>query len=246
MPQRTVAFPLTRETRTALAIVLALGCTGLALGCASSQPPRPRAAYQADVAIHVIDEEGLKQPLGRLVEFYSTGKLRRETRIDGRAVALIDRPDLGVTWRLELEKDSFEEFPIASPEATLAAIPNPFARGGGEFSFVGREKINGAIVNHYRVKRVGLWGEAWLSTEQVPLRFKGHIGEPGKSLQLLINYEGILLGAVDPDLFVIPTYYAGYRDRTTKEDLTAPPSSDQMQRLDEERRAVPDTTIMSF
>jgi len=224
--------------RAFVSLAFSAALVSLTIGCATAQPPRPRTAYQADIAIHVVDENGSKRSLGRLVEFYSTGKRRRETRISGQAVALIDRPDLDVSWRLELERDSFEEFPITSREAILASIPNPFGPRGGEFSFVAREKLDGIPVFHYRVRGTGLWGDAWLSRDQVPLRFEGHLGSAGKSVRLQIDYEGILTGTVDPDLFSIPSYFAGYQDRAKPGDAEQVLEDNLTQQLSESRRRI--------
>ena len=207
-------------------------------GCAGVGPPRPNSGYQADLTVRFIEADGSSAVLGRLVEFYSSGNRRRETRVDGKTVALIDRPDLQISWMLNLDQQSFQEFPISSRDALISFVPNPFGpRVHASYEWLNQESLEGQTAHRYAIEGEAVSGFAWFTQDQIPIRFEGTLGRGKSVIQIQVRYGEILRGAISPGHFDIPSTYQGYAKRTKKAP-EAELTDDDMARLREQKRRI--------
>jgi hypothetical protein len=187
------------------------------IGCASTGPPPPQTGYRADVNVMLTDASTEGPKLVRLVEFYYMGKRRRETRVDGDVVALIDRPDLRISWVLSPKANSFEEHQISNLEAEITLAPNPFGpRAKASYELLGTENVDGVDTRKYAVTGKAISGYAWFTIDQIPLRFNGTIGSEDSSVELEVAYTEIRRGSQAAYRFAVPPTYAGYDKRKVK------------------------------
>lgn len=233
---------------TCLLLTIALG---LAPGCATRRPPLPDVSYRAEVLVEVAPAEGTPHRV-RVVEFQADGRRRRQTRVDGRQVVLIDRPDLQVSWLLDPEARSFEEHRIASRDVSLGGLPDPFRRRAGmRFELLGTERVDGVPVRRYAVRGRGIEGEAWIARDGVPLRFSGRVrldavgpresADPFAGLELV--YTGIERRPLASHLFEIPPSYAGWAQRKQRRAGGSWELDEQGRRLRERQRTLPSRPI---
>ena len=208
-------------------------------GCAGVGRPRPNSGYQADLTVRLIEADGSSAVLGRLVEFYSSGNRRRETRIKGKTVALIDRPDLQISWMLNLDQQSFQEFPISSRDALISSLPNPFGpRVHATYEWLNQESLDGLATHRYSIEGDAISGFAWFTQDQIPVRFEGTLGRGESVIQIEVRYGEILRGAISPAHFAIPSTYQDYAKRTKKVP-EAELTDDDMARLRDQKRRIP-------
>jgi hypothetical protein len=204
------------------AVTLALILGGL-LGCASPGPPPPEAGYRAHVRVETSSPSGQEPTSTELVEYYYKQKRRQESRTADGLVVLIDRPDLRISWILNPQEKTFEEYEISSPEVVIVAIPNPFGpRSGAAFERIGTERIDDVDAEKYSVQGEAISGLAWFSSDRVPMRFSGTVGPEASALKVEISYTDIRRGPQAAYLFAIPPTYEGYAERKQK---SAPSSS---------------------
>jgi hypothetical protein len=221
-----------------------LGAAGLALfwltGCVGLGPPRPDVGYRANVTIKMSDPKDGPATLERVVEFYQQGKRRRTARVDGQPVALIDRPDLRVSWRLNPEAKSFDELELSSAKAVIEAAPDPFGpRTSVLFQWVGTESVDDVDAEKYQVTGERFNGYAWLTPDRIPMRFSGVLGAPTSQIQLEVTYSEIEKGSQALFLFSIPPNYAGYEKRKQKRDYSGAEVEVGLRRLMDDVRGRP-------
>jgi hypothetical protein len=210
------------------------------MGCAGMGPPKPKTGYRADVTVKMTDASGEDPALTRLVEFYYIGKRRRQTRVDGDFVVLIDRPDLRISWMLNPKANSFVEYWISSLEAVIASVPNPFGpRTKAAFEWLETENIDGVDTQKYAVKGEAISGYAWFTVDQIPFRFNGTLGSEDSSVELEIAYTEIRRGSQAAYLFAVPPTYAGYDKRKQKRSRNSTAIDDAVRRLKEQQRGMP-------
>ncbi len=210
------------------------------MGCAGMGPPRPQTGYRADVTVKTTDASGEDSALARLVEFYFMGKRRRETRVDGDVVILIDRPDLRISWMLNPKANSFEEYRISSLEAVITSAPNPFGpRTKAAFEWLGAENVDGVDTQKYAVKGKAISGYAWFTIDQVPFRFNGTLGSEDSSVELEIAYTDVKRGSQAAYLFAVPPTYAGYDKRKQKRLRSSTSIDDVVRGLKERQQGTP-------
>lgn len=227
-----------RIQRRLLFFLVSLTLLALTTTACTTRPPSPRSSYQADVTLHLIDADGQERIIGRYIEFFRRGKRRQETRLDGRVTVVIDRPDLGVSWKLNPEASTFVEYPLNDMSAELTVIPNPFGpRINVEYEHLGSETINEMPARKYAVKGKIVRGTAWLTRSGVPLRFEGEFGLRSPGTQIRAEYGVILRGKIGLDRFEIPSTYAGYADRTRKSSDSELTDA-QLRQLQEEQSAI--------
>jgi hypothetical protein len=209
-------------------------------GCVGVGPPAPTIGYRASVTVKMSDSAGGPPSLERVVEFYQHGRRRRSARVEGEAVALIDRPDLQRTWKLAPTEKSFDEFRLSSSEAVIPEAPNPFGpRSRAVFEFLGAEYLGEIETRKYVVKGEAISGYAWLTKDRIPIRFDGTVGSQESEVDLEVEYSEIERGVQPAFLFAIPPNYAGYENRTQKKDYSRDEVEDGLRRLKDEARARP-------
>lgn len=224
--------------RTATAVLL----TASLAACASVGPPRPEARYQAEVVVEVVGPTEGDFQRQRFLEFYSEGKRRRETRGNAPRVVSIDRPDLRVTWVLSPEARTFEEHRISALSAI--AVPNPFGpRVEADFDPVGSDELEGVALEKFEVSGDSISGEAWLTQDFIPFRFKGTIERQGERLQVEVRYASIERGSQAAYLFSIPPSYAGYENRKQERGNSQQAIDDAASALRDSRRGLPGDSI---
>lgn len=223
-------FLLSRFGAAALAVFWLTGCVGLG-------PPRPYVGYRANVTIKMSDPGDGPATLERVVEFYQQGKRRRTARVGGEPVALIDRPDLRVSWILNPEAKSFEELELSSLKAVRESAPDPFGpRASVLFEWIGTESIDDVDAEKYQVTGERFNGYAWLTPDRIPMRFSGVVGSSTSQTQLEVAYSEIEKGSQALFLFSIPPNYAGYESRKQKRDYSSAEVEVELRRLTDDAR----------
>ncbi|MBJ20163.1 MAG: hypothetical protein CL933_12190 [Deltaproteobacteria bacterium] len=224
--------------------VSAVGAGGLLISllvaCANMGAPPPTTGYRANIIVKMTDGSEGGPALERLVEFYQAGKRRRFARIDGELVALIDRPDLRVSWMLNPAARSFEEYRISSPKAVISSAPNPFGpRARAVFEWLGTENVEGVDTQKYAVKGKAISGHAWLTIDQIPFRFAGTLGSQDSAVEVEIAYSEIERDSQAAFLFAIPPNFAGYEKRKQKSSQSADDIEEAIRKIEDRRRALP-------
>jgi hypothetical protein len=209
--------------------------------CVGSGPPKPETSYRANVKIRMTDASTEELALERVVEFYYLGLRRRSARVDGEPVALIDRPDLRVSWLLDPSTKSFDEVPIGSPKAAIPTAPNPFGpQANAAFEWLGSENTDGVETRKYAVEGASISGYAWFTSDQIPLRFEGVIDSDGSSRKLIVEYSEVERGLQSRVLFEIPPNYAGYENRKQNKRQVEADLEEAQRRVDDQVREVLD------
>ena len=221
-----------------------LGALALA-GCTTLGPPRPAVSYQADVRIEVVEADGAPRAVEQVTEFYAYGFRRRQATVEGRPLVVIDRPDLYVTWVLDPEAKTFEQLRIRSAEARIDALPDPFGpRARGVFVLDGEDEIAGRPALRVAVAGKGVEGRAWLSPDDVPLRFEGRIGLGEEARHVRIDYGEVQRSPPAAYLFAIPPDYEGYADRKKRtRDQEQREIEDAIDRIEDQMKNRPMTPL---
>jgi hypothetical protein len=181
--------------RMALSIGFATLLVSLVGGCARVGPPRPTTGYRADVTLRATPRGETQSSTTRLVEVYDKKKRRREMQIDGEAIAVIDRPDLHVSWILRPNTKTFDEVRITSPEAQVSTIPNPFGpRANAAFEDLGLEMVDGSEARKFAVSGEAISGNAWVTEEQIPVKFVGTMRSEDGVVDIEVAYSNVKRG----------------------------------------------------
>ncbi len=168
------------------------------------------------------------------------GNRRREARVDGQRVTLIDRPDLRISWMLNPATKSFEEYRLRSPEAAISGAPNPFGpRAKAVFEWLGTEDLGGLDTQKFAVEGIAISGHAWFTTDLIPVRFVGTLDTEESRVELEIEYTEVERHSQAAFLFTIPPNYAGYETRKQKSVPSDREFEDALIRLREEARRIP-------
>lgn len=224
-----------RLVLTGVAVMLAVW----SVGCASTGPPSPETGYRAQATVEISDPSKPDPVSVRFVEFYRSGKRRRDLdQIE--ASVWIDRPDLRVTWVLNPREKSFEEHPFWDVEGLTEPVPDPFGpRARAHFEPLGSESLEGLDADKFAVKGETISGMAWLTRDRIPLRFRGTLDREGSSVELRIDYLEIEREEQANHLFEIPMNYAGYENRKQKGARHANQSDDAVRSLKEQQWGSP-------
>ncbi len=227
--------PIRLASGRVAALLLAVWC----VGCASVGPPTPETGYQARGTIEIKDPSAANPVLVRFVEYYRTGKRRREPDLEEAAV-WIDRPDLRVTWILNPKRGTFKQYPISGVERVIEPVPDPFGpRTRAHFEWLGSEVLEGVDADKFEVKGDKISGYAWLTHDRVPLRFSGTLEREGSSVEVRIEYAVVERDLQANHLFEIPMDYAGYENRKQKATGNSSQADDAARSLKEQQWGTP-------
>ncbi len=201
------------------------------LACAGGRPPLPAIEYQAEVSVTVRDASG--ETTTTLIERGRDVFRRREFELEGKPVAVIDRPDLRVTWLLDLESRTFDEFGRFGDAEGLESLPDPFgSRQPLRFVEEGSERLDGVETRRFRAEGRGVSGVAWFTLDYIPFRFEGERTTGASRQEIVVQYTDIELRSQPAYHFAIPTNYEGYALRSQPSTQT-PMSTDE---IDDVRR----------
>ena len=179
-------------------------CLGGAPGAAETFP-EPKVAYAADVAMQVTSKGvpgGSFQSTGRI--WFADGKTRRAMQIMGRERVVIERPDRGVRWMLVPEMSGGAiESPIGG---STRGEPDPGSvwREDVTLEKQGREQVNGVEADRYAVTMKNGRGTAWLTAQNVPVRYEGTFTENGETGTLRMDHTNLQIGPQEASLFELP------------------------------------------
>lgn len=188
--------------RLCAACIVALSCAG---GATAGDFPMPEVPYSADVAMKTTadgPEGGSFQASGRT--FFADGKRRREITVMGHETVVIERPDKGVRWSLMGGTGMVSEHPIERKTRDGAPDPASSWRNDVTLEKQGREEVNGVQADRYKVTAKGGGGTAWLTEQNVPVRYEGTFREGGRTASLRMDYTNIQVGPQDESLFELP------------------------------------------
>ena len=180
-----------------------------AAGAQATPFPHPKVSYSADMMM-VMTRTGNPQPLttsGRI--YVANGKKRREINRFGRQMAFIKDREKGTAWTLM--PDQKMAMPTSGPAARKD--PEQMIRDGEmTITKMGSERINGTMTTKYKVESIEkgsatFSGHAWLTKDNVPVRFAGSASENGMHQTVQIDYTNIVVGRQNPALFTVPADY---------------------------------------
>lgn len=218
-------------------------CTALAAsGCANLGAPDPLVPYRAEVDVEIREPDGTVDRV-RFFDFHRDGLRRRQLRDRSPGFAVIERPDLGVVWLLDPVEKAFEEWPLNAPEAARFEALIPFdVRGDATFDPVD-DRGGPSDRVEFVVEGERISGRAWLTAQNVPLRFEGTIRSDAGDRRVEIVYRGYDYHEPIPSLFAIPVTFAGYADRKKPPSREDVHNEEAVRRLREEGRRRPPRTL---
>jgi hypothetical protein len=187
-----------------LLLLLLLPASALAAGY-----PEPKRDFSADVTMQLSDGSGREQYTSRGKEYYSQGKRRREMSMMGRESIHIERPDKGVRWTLIPSMQTYFEHRAGAGSEGEESVPDPMSAPDVEIEKIGRERINGVEAEKYRVRMKDGSGTAWMTAENIPVRFEGEMQADGRQMKIRLDYENIRPGPQEASLFEVPAGYRG-------------------------------------
>jgi hypothetical protein len=161
--------------------------------------------------MRISDENGQEQFRSRGKQYYSGGKRRREMSMMGNESIHIERPDLGVSWTLIPAMHSYTEHRDgATSDARGDDMPDPLSGDEGvEFQRIGSETVNGVKAEKYSVRMKDGTGTAWMTSDNIPVRFQGTVDAGGLRMQLRMDWENVQIGPQRASLFELPEGYRG-------------------------------------
>lgn len=190
-------------------LMMAVMILATAIGVKATPFPHPKVAYSADMVMQ-ITSAGTPQPHTMSGRVYVTkDKERREVNSLGRRMAFIKDRETGTAWTLMPDQK------MAMPTRGPAARKDPVQMiRDGEMTItkVGSERINGRMTSKYKVESTEkgsatFSGHAWLTKDNIPVRFAGNASEKGMRQTIRIDYTNIIIGRQNPALFTVPADY---------------------------------------
>ncbi|MBK8163079.1 MAG: hypothetical protein IPK65_08015 [Gammaproteobacteria bacterium] len=179
---------------------LALAAWGLA-GAAMAVEPAP-VDYSADETMQTAEMsiEG--------TAYYSAGKERRETLIEGMRQIMITRPDKKVMWTLMPEQRMYLEIKLGDAGAGQGDLSGYEI----EQTTVGPEEVNGVMTTKSKIVMTGRKGDKmggfwWTSNEGIVVKMDVIAMDKGSKARIKKELKNINVGRQDPALFEIPAGY---------------------------------------
>jgi hypothetical protein len=135
------------------------------------------------------------------------GKQREEMTHEGMSVAIIIRPDLGVTWTL-LPGNIYMEMALGDADASGSHSPStPSTEGVVSFEELGKEEVGGWPTTRYRVvtRDEGEESEGyfWMTEHWIPIRMEfSSRGNPAETV--IMEIRNLQIRDQDPALFEVP------------------------------------------
>lgn len=200
------------------------------VGLAASPPPYPKVSYKADFSMTFVKPDG--RPSTAHGKLYAIkDKERREIMSpDGNTIFIKDRAK-GTEYTLLPEKKMYM---VHQESEDKDESPMDMARDGKlVFKRVGTDRINGQSVIKYKIESTGrdmgsFSGYAWLTKQNIPVRFTATAIERGMQHKMKIDYTNIVIGRQNPKLFIVPNNYkllqTGFGGMIPGQGMTPPPS----------------------
>jgi len=107
------------------------------------------------------------------------------------------------------------------------------------FKPLGFEIVEGVDTEKFEVEGEKISGYAWLTRDQVPLRFSGTLDREGSAVELRIEYTEVDRDEQVNHLFEIPMNFAGYETRKQKAEAYDNQADDAARRLKEQQWGTP-------
>jgi len=168
---------------------------------------QPQVSYSADKATEMMVQGQFMSMEGKV--FYTPGKEREETVIQGYKQISITRRDKGVMWRLMPDQGMYMENSLDSPQTQSTDLSGFDIKR----EKIGSEELNGFKTIKYKMIMTspdGLkyGGFTWINSDGILIKMKSLAKIDGKKIPMNIELTNLKVGKQDPALFEIP---AGYR-----------------------------------
>jgi outer membrane lipoprotein-sorting protein len=203
--------PLLDASRLTLIVLFATLGSLLASGSTSAAGyPEPKQPYSADLTMRLSDGSGNEQYTSRGREYYSKGNRRREMTVMGRETVRIERPDQGLSWTLIPSTKTYLEHREGQSRRDGGEMPDPLGNDENvALKKIGAETVNGVEAGKYQVEMEDGKGTAWMTAQNIPVRFVGTMEAEGRTMEIRIDYENIRVGPQGAALFERPSGYTG-------------------------------------
>jgi hypothetical protein len=171
--------------------------------------PYPKVEFSADMTM-TIKQAGSSQPYVMQGKIYSIkGKERREISSFGRQTAIINDRNNDKMWTLMPDQKMYMDNQHPGARKDPARM---IREGELKMTKMGKEKVNGQTTTKYKIESTdkgkdAFSGYAWLSKQNIPVRFEGTASAEGMSQDIRIDYANIVVAKQDPQLFVVPSDY---------------------------------------
>jgi len=186
-------------------LVLVLGI-GLGQLARAAEIPKPKSDYSADVRMRLADASGRESYESKGREYYSGGKRRREMSMMGHETILIERPDKKLVWSLMPATRSYLEF--GEDAEGDDSMPDPLGEDDVSLERIGSESVNGEQASKFRVTMDDGRGTAWMTSDNILVRFEGTTTSEGRTMEIRIDFENIERGTQPAKLFERPADYS--------------------------------------
>lgn len=187
-----------------LRLLLALGVSGGVAAQAEDGFPKPKRDFSADVVMKIDGGPmGAMESKGRA--YFGGGHQRREVSAMGRTTTIIERAD-GTVWTLIPDQKMYLESKRGAPSKEQG--PNPMSRDDARLEKIGRETVNGVEADKYRVTAPDSTGTAWMTSDNVPVRYEGETRNGGQAMTLRMDYSNHRFGTQKAELFELPAGFS--------------------------------------
>ncbi len=168
--------------------------------------PHPKVEFSADMIMTLNEASSGQQYKTEGKVYSSMKKERREVSNFGRTTAIIKDREKQETVTLMLDQKMY----MVDQGSKTHKDPEARIRDGElKLTKQGSEKINGQTTTKYKIESVqkgkdSFSGHAWFNKHNIPVRFKGITSGDGMRQEVEINYNNIVVGKQDPNLFKVP------------------------------------------
>lgn len=167
---------------------------------AGSGFPEPKRDFSADVAMTLDGGSmGKMESKGRI--YFGGGHHRREVSSMGRLTTVIQRAD-GTVWTLMHAQKVYMESKDGG--WSRSSGPNPMGSEDAKLEKIGQETQNGLETDKYKVTAKGSTGTAWLTSDNVPVRYVGEARDGDRTMTVRMDYTNHQFGKQKAELFELP------------------------------------------
>lgn len=210
------------------ALILTVAIIGLVPAtAAAAEFPYPTVEYAADMTVRIQPENGSQShTISGTINSTRTSE-RREIENFGHKTIVIKRRDKNETWLLMPEVKTYR---ITRGDQQQNDPERMIRNGELKLTKQGSEIVNGVRTVKYQISSTSgkdgqFNGFAWLTKQNVPVRFEGKARDANQAMNVRIDYNRIRIGRQNPQLFEIPP---GYRPMPDTGSMGMPPQPGQM------------------
>ena len=179
-----------------MALVIGIGAAAHAAGGF----PEPKRDFSADVAMTLDGGPmGKMESKGRV--YFGGGHQRREVSSMGRQTTVIQRAD-GTVWTLMHAQKIYMESKDGGWSRNSG--PNPMGSADAKLEKIGHETLDGLETDMYKVTAKDSTGTAWLTSDNVPVRYVGKARDGDRTMTVRMDYTNHQFGKQEAELFELP------------------------------------------